>query len=208
MLLRPEDVNGYRIPGLPALNEAQTTFFVAVMNGETPVKAYQRAYPNTKKEYIDPASKQVLRSQWYNKYKDYYTSVIEKRALNEAVWNLELSLLERRRLYSLNLVEVERLAGAHAKAIEYYIRKREEAMDNGDDKKVEYYEEKIIKETKAKNMAIASNQACLDALDGLDKLMGLQTVNIHHTSDVNFVGEDMWDDDISGSEPEEETENG
>ncbi len=203
MLLRPEDVNGYRIPGLPALNEAQITFFVSIMNGDSEVQAYRKAYPNVKEDYIRPGCQQVLRSKWYNTYKEYYSNLIEQRVTNEAIWNLELSLLERRRLYSLNLVEVERLAGAHNKAIEYYIKKREEAMEKGNDKKVEYYEEKIIKETKAKNMAIASNQACLDALDGLDKLMGLQTVNVHHTSDVNFIGEDMWDDGISGSETNE-----
>lgn len=199
MIIKPEDINGYRIPGLPALNEAQINFFVAVMNGEPEAEAFHKAYPNasTKNGY---SLSQVKKTVWYNAYKDYYTDLMEKRVLNESVWNLELSILERKRLYHLNLLEVERLAGAHQKAIDYYMRKRQEAMDNEDDQKVEYYEEKIIKETKAKNMALASNQACQDALEGLDKLMGLQTVNVHHTSGVKFVGaEDMWDDGVSNS---------
>lgn len=199
MLIKPEDINGYRIPGLPALNESQINFFVAVMNGEPEMQALRNAYPNAKSRSTTFLT-QIKKSKWYNAYKDYYSGLMEQRVLNESTWNLELSILERKRLYHLNLLEVERLAGAHQKALEYYMRKRQEAMDNDDDKKVEYYEEKIIKETKAKNMAIASNQACQDALEGLDKLMGLQTVNVHHTSGVKFVGsEDMWDDGISDS---------
>jgi len=199
MLIKPEDINGYRIPGLPALNESQINFFVAVMNGEPEMESLRKAYPNAKSDSTTFLT-QIKKSKWYNAYKDYYSGLMEQRVLNESTWNLELSILERKRLYHLNLLEVERLAGAHQKAIEYYMRKRQEAMDNEDDKKVEYYEEKIIKETKAKNMAIASNQACQDALEGLDKLMGLQTVNVHHTSGVKFVdSEDMWDDGISDS---------
>ena len=197
MLIKPEDVNGYRIPGLPALNEKQINYFVAVMNGTPELEAHKMAYPDCKYNSGNHLSA-IRKSKWFNAYKEYFEDLMEKRIVNESNWNLELSILERKRLYHLNLLEVERLAGAHYKAIEYYTRKREEAMDNGDDKKVEYYEEKIIKETKAKNMAIASNQACQEALEGLDKLMGLQTVNVHHTSGVKFVGsEDMWEDGVS-----------
>lgn len=206
MFIRPEDVNGYRVPGLPALNESQMNFFIAIMNGEPETPAYIKAYKpeNTDSKTVAQCVHAIKKSKWYNGYKDYYEGVMEQRVLNESTWNLELSILERKRLYHLNLLEVERLAGAHQKAIDYYMRKRQEAIENDDEEKIEKYEEKIIKETKAKNMAIASNQACQEALEGLDKLMGLQTVNVHHTSGVKFVGgEDMWDDGISDSGTEE-----
>ena len=196
--LTAEEVQSYVIPGLPALNLQQTNFFVAVMNGQDPKQAWMDSYYDGTQDLGDVYSKvcKIRETNWFKSYKQYYLDICRQRQLNTAAWNLELSILERRRLYSLNLVEVERLAQAHDKAIAYWTRKKEEAIERDDEKAIDKYEEKIIKELKSKNMAIASNQACQDALEGLDKLMGLQTVNVNHTGQVSFVGsEDMWGDD-------------
>lgn len=197
MLLEPEELTSYKIPGLPELNIQQARFFVAVMKGTEPKQAWLDNYYDGTQNIETAGSRAsiLMKSKWYTGYKEYYLKVHEQRTLNEAAWNIELSILERKKLYSLNMLEVERLAGAHDKAIAYWTKKKEQAMDNDDEQKVEYYEQKIIKEIKSKNMAIASNQACQAALEGLDKLMGLQTVNVNHTGEVNFVsGDDLWAD--------------
>lgn len=197
MEIDANELLSYQVKGLPKLSPKQANFFAATMNGMSGREAWLKYWcdPEQNVASISSCVTSIKNSVWYNKYKQYYLEQARTREANEIAWNLDLSILERRRLYSLNLLEVERLASAHDKAINYYITKKEEAMENDDEKQIEYYENKIIKELKAKNMSIASNQACLEALDGLDKLMGLQTVNMNHMGNVSFVGnDDMWND--------------
>jgi len=198
-LLDLEEVKTMKIPGLPRLTEEKLEFVVRTLNGENPPDVYRQVcnmVPGEDGKYLEPnKASQWLNAIWYKEYKEYYEKLLAERAIVEQGWNLDMSILERRKLYALNYLEVERLAHAHDKAIAYWTKKKLEAIENGNEKKIDYYEEKIIKEIKSKNMAIASNQACQQSLEGLDKLMGLQTVNIHHTSGINFFGEDMWGDE-------------
>lgn len=197
-MLTFDEVSTYQVPGLPRLNEQQINFFVATMNGVPLVAAWRQFYAtegNINSEIASTKTKKITDSLWYKKYKEYYEGVVRTRCDNEIGWNKQLSIAEHKRLYSLNLVEVERLAAAHDKAIEYYTKKKEQAIEDGNDKLIEKYEERIIKELKAKNMAIASNQACIDSLDALDKIAGLQTINVNNTTaNINFFGHNMWGD--------------
>lgn len=204
-MLDLEEVKTMKIPGLPRLTEEKLEFVVRTLNGENPPDVYRQVNNIVIGEdgkYTEPnLSSSWLSAVWYKEYKEYYEKLLAERAIVEQGWNLDMSILERRKLYALNYLEVERLAHAHDKAIAYWTKKKLEAIENGNEKKIDYYEEKIIKEIKSKNMAIASNQACQQSLEGLDKLMGLQTVNIHHSSSVSFFGEDMWgDEDVIDAE--------
>ena len=200
-MLSKEEVRSYKIPGLPPLKEHQINFFIDVMNGTEPSEAYNRHYPNRKSRLRKPITQlsatacALVKSKWFKQYREHFEKIVEEKRNNEIGWNWDLAVQERRRLYSLNLAEVERLAQAFTKEIEYYTRKKEEAMEMDDEKKVEEYERKIIKAIKAHNMSVASNTACQQALDGLDKLCGLQKINLNHSGEINFFGEDMWDDD-------------
>ena len=198
-MLDIEEFKTTKIPGLPRLTNEKLEFIVRTLNGEEPREVYKQVNNIVVLEdgsLSEPIkSSQWMNAVWYKEYQEYYEKLLAERAIVEQGWNLDMSILERRKLYALNYLEVERLAHAHDKAIAYWTKKKLEAIEAGNEKKIDYYEEKIIKEIKSKNMAIASNQACQQSLEGLDKLMGLQTVNIHHTSGINFFGEDMWDDD-------------
>lgn len=199
-MVTEEEISSYKIPGLKALDKKQLGFFVDIQNGTNRIEAYIKNYGreedrNNSYERLNCLSYEKTQTQWFKAYQEYYDNVKAHEALMSTSWTLEMSIAERKKLYQLNLLEVDRLAGAYNKEIEYYTRKKMEAMDNDDEKKVEYYENKIIKAHKSKNMALASNNACTQALEGLDKLKGLQTVNLNHTGDINFFGEDMWEDD-------------
>lgn len=204
-----EEAKSIRIPGLPPLTEEKLKFIVLCLNGYTEPDAYREAngiVPNSSEDKKVTGGVIAWKStMWYKQYHDYFSRLLADRQIVEQGWNLDMSILERRKLYALNYLEVERLARAYDKAIEYWIKKKEEAIEKGDEKAIDKYEEKIIKEMKSKNMAIASNQACQQSLEGLDKLMGLQTMNINHTGSINFVGgDDMWDDDVIEIEAEED----
>lgn len=204
-----EEAKTIRIPGLPPLTEEKLKFIVLILNGLSAPEAYREVFgikPNSRQDAktVD-TSNNWTKATWYKKYFDYFSRLLADRQIVEQGWNLDMSILERRKLFALNYLEVERLAKAYDKAIEYWIRKKEEAIEKGNEKDIDKYEERIIKEMKAKNMAIASNQACLQSLEGLDKLMGLQTMNVNHTGSINFVGgDDMWDDNVIEIEAEEQ----
>lgn len=198
-MLNIQEVETYKIPGLPRLNKTQLGFFVDIMNGEEPAATYCKHYlKEPVPERIDitlrAKAAEIIGAKWFQSYQKYYEKLMFEREVAESGWTFDLAILERRRLYHLNLLEVERLANAYNKEIEYYTNKKLQAIENDEEDKVEYYEKQILKATKSKNMSLASNQACQQALDGLDKLAGLQTVNLNHTGNVSFYGEDMWDD--------------
>ena len=198
-MLNIQEVETYKIPGLPKLNRQQVSFFVDMMNGADTLESYCKHYlgegvPEGTNATLRAKASEIVNSRWFQAYKDYYEKLMFEREVTESGWNFDLAILERRRLYALNLLEVERLAKAYDKEIEYYTNKKLQAIENDQEDRVEYYEKQILKATKSKNMSLASNQACQQALDGLDKLAGLQTVNLNHTGNVNFYGEDLWND--------------
>lgn len=207
-MLTLEDVKTYKIPGLPKLEEHQIKFLVDILNGRRQDYAYEEHYlpiekgkkRTSKNRSIADRASDIVNTKWFKQYKHAFDDIIKKRQEDETGWNLEMSIQERRKLYSLNLIEVDRLAKCYDKEIEYYQKKKEQAIDEDNDKKVEEYEDKILRAIRRKNMSIASNNACLQALEGLDKLCGLQTINLNHTGNVNFFGEDMWQDEDSESE--------
>lgn len=199
-MLSVDEVQKYRIPGLAALNKKQIGFLVDILNGKSKVDSYIDNYNPKYRDYdyVMSQARQTMNTRWYKGYSEYFERLILEREQLETGWNLDLAIQERKKLYSLNLLEVNRLAHAYDKEIEYYTSKKEQAIEEDDEKKIEYYENRIIKAIKSKNMSVASNTACQQALDGLDKLCGLQTVNVNHQGDINFFGEDMWEDNNSG----------
>lgn len=204
-MLTLEDVKSYKIPGLPPLKEHQMKFLVDVLNGVDITESYKRHYlPVTKSKVnkckLTDLASGVTAHKWFNKYKQAFEEIVKTRQEDEIGWTLDMSIKERRKLYSLNLIEVDRLARAYDKEIEYYTRKKQEAIEECDEEKIDYYEQKIIRASKSKNMSIASNNACMQALDGLDKLKGLHTVNVNHTGGVNFFGDDMWEGEDDGTD--------
>lgn len=206
-MVTQEEIQSYRIPGLKPLDKKQLGFFVDMMNGVPTIDAYIKNYGRTedKKQAYDSLNaraQEKVQTKWYKQYKEFYDSIKQEELRLSTVWTLEMSINERKRLYNLNLLEVDRLAKAYNMEIEYYTRKKEEAILNDDEEKVEKYENKIIRAAKSKNMAVASNNACVQALEGLDKLKGLQTLNLNHTGEINFFGDDMWNDDNEEQEQE------
>ena len=201
-MITKEQIKTYKIPGLKPLDEKQLGFFVYVQNGMIPIDAYIKNYGRTedKKQAYDSLNaraQEKIQTKWYKQYKEFYEDIKKEQDSLNAVWTLEMSIHERKKLYELNKLEVDRLAKAYNMEIEYYTKKKIQAMEEDDEKKVEEYEYKIIRAAKSKNMAVASNTACVQALEGLDKLKGLQTVNLNHTGEINFFGEDMWSDDTN-----------
>lgn len=204
-MVTEEEISSYKIPGLKALDKKQIGFFVDIQNGVGVIESYVKNFKGGKTnglsyESLNGLAYGKMRTNWYKAYKEFYDNVKKEEAIVNTTWTLEMSINERRKLYELNKLEVDRLAHAYDKEIEYYTRKKLEAMDKDDENKVEYYENKIIRAHKSKNMAVASNTACVQALEGLDKLKGLQTVNLNHTGEINFFGEDMWDDNSNEEE--------
>lgn len=204
-MVTEEEISSYKIPGLKALDKRQIGFFVDIQNGVNTIEAYIKNYGrqddrHLSYESLNTLASEKLQTKWFKQYQQYYEDVKKHEALVSTSWTLEMSIAERKKLYELNKLEVDRLAHAYDKEIEYYTRKKLEAMDRDDENKVEYYENKIIRAHKSKNMAVASNTACVQALEGLDKLKGLQTVNLNHTGEINFFGEDMWEDDNTNEE--------
>ena len=199
-MLSEEEFKNYTFPGLKKLNEQQTGFFLAVMSGMDKTEAYLKHYKQKGEMVNNPEAnaQTVMNTEWFKSYKQQYEKILFEKEAREVGWNYDLAILERRRMYALNLMEVERLAHAHATELEYYTKKKLQAIESGNENKIDYWEQKIIKCLKAKNMSLASNQACQQALDGLDKLTGLQTMNLNHTGNVNFYGGDMWDDALEG----------
>ena len=199
-MVTEEEISSYKIPGLKALDKKQLGFFVDIQNGTNTIEAYIKNYgrqddKHLSYEALNSLATEKLQTKWFKQYQQYYEDVKKHEAMVSTSWTLEMSIAERRELYELNKLEVKRLAGAYDKEIAYYLKKKEEAILADDEKKIEEYERKIIRAHKSKNMAVASNTACTQALEGLDKLKGLQTVNLNHTGDINFFGEDMWEDD-------------
>lgn len=204
-MITKEQIKTYKIPGLKPLDEKQLGFFVDMMNGVPTIDAYIKNYGRTEDkklayDSLNARAQEKVQTQWYKQYKQFYDDVKKDEDRLNAVWTLEMSIHERKKLYELNKLEVDRLAKAYDMEIEYYTRKKMEAMERDDEDKVEKYENKIIRAAKSKNMAVASNTACVQALEGLDKLKGLQTVNLNHTGNINFFGDDMWGDDDSTEE--------
>lgn len=201
-MVTKEEIESYKIPGLKRLDKKQIGFFVDIQNGKSVIESYVDNYC-TKKERDLPFQKlnavayQKTQTEWYKQYLKFYEEVKHHEALVTTGWTLEMSIAERKKLYELNKLEVDRLAKAYDMEIEYYTRKKQEAILDGDEDKIEKYENKIIRAAKSKNMAVASNTACAQALEGLDKLKGLQTLNLNHTGNINFFGDDMWGDDES-----------
>lgn len=201
-MVTQEEISSYKIPGLKALDKKQLGFFVDMMNGKNHIEAYVDNYGRQKDRHLSYETLNVLanektQTKWFKAYEQFYNDVKKEEYLMNTSWTLEMSIKERRHLYELNKLEVDRLAHAYDMEIEYYTRKKQEAILNDDEEKVEKYENKIIKAAKSKNMAVASNTACVQALEGLDKLKGLQTLNLNHTGEINFFGEDMWSDDTN-----------
>lgn len=201
-MVTKEEIKTYKIPGLKPLDEKQLGFFVDVQNGMIPIDAYIKNYgrQEDKKlayDMLNARAQEKVATKWYKQYKEFYEDIKKEQDSLSTVWTLEMSIQERKKLYELNKLEVDRLAKAYDMEIEYYTRKKMEALQNDDEEKVEFYENKIIRAAKSKNMAVASNTACTQALEGLDKLKGLQTVNINHKGNINFFGDDMWGDDDS-----------
>ena len=204
-MVTEEEISSYKIPGLKTLDKRQIGFFVDIQNGVNTIEAYIKNYGRQDDKHLSYETLNILageklNTKWFKEYEKYYNDVKAHEALVSTSWTLEMSIQERRHLYELNKLEVDRLAHAYDKEIEYYTRKKLEAMDRDDENKVEHYENKIIRAHKSKNMAVASNTACVQALEGLDKLKGLQTVNLNHTGEINFFGEDMWDDNSNEEE--------
>ena len=199
-MLSEDEFKNYTFPGLKKLNEQQIGFFLAIMNGMDKEKAYLKHYKQEGEVVNNPEANAstIMNTEWFKSYKQQYEKILFEKEAREVGWNYDLAILERRRIYALNLLEVERLAHAHAAELEYYMKKKLKAIEDGNENKIDYWEQKIIKCLKSKNMSLASNQACQQALDGLDKLTGLQTVNLNHTGNVNFYGDDMWGDTIEG----------
>jgi len=196
-----EEIQSYKIPGLKPLDKKQLGFFVDIMNGVPTIDAYIKNYgrqEDKRQSYniLNVRAHEKTQTQWFKQYQEFYENIKLEQDRMQVVWTREMSIKERRSLYELNKLEVNRLATAYDKEVEYYTRKKMEAIENDDEKKVEFYENKIIRALKSKNMALASNNACIQTLDGLDKLNGFQTVNLNHTGDINFFGEDMWKDDV------------
>ncbi len=195
-----EEINSYKIPGLKALDKKQLGFFVDIQNGTNKIEAYVKNYGRQEDKHLsyDTLNKlahEKTQTKWFKGYEKYYQDVKRHEDIMNTSWTLEMSIQERRKLYQLNLLEVDRLAGAYQKELEYYTRKKMEAIEADDEKEIEKWENRIIKATKAHNMSMASNNACAQALEGLDKLNGLQTMNLNHSGNINFFGEDMWEDD-------------
>lgn len=204
-MVTEQEIQSYKIPGLKPLDKKQLGFFVDIQNGTNPIEAYIKNYGRQKDKNLSYETLRVLtnektRTKWFKEYEKFYNDVKKEEALMATSWTLEMSITERKKLYELNKLEVDRLAHAYDMEIEYYTRKKQEAILDGDEDKIEKYENKIIKAAKSKNMAVASNTACAQALEGLDKLKGLQTVNLNHTGNINFFGDDMWGDDDSNEE--------
>lgn len=206
-MVTQEEIKSYKIPGLKALDEKQLGFFTDIQNGMSVIESYVKNFKkgNTEGlsyESLNGMAYDKIRTKWYKQYKEFYDEVKKHESIVNTTWTLEMSISERRKLYELNKLEVDRLAKAYDMEIEYYTRKKQEAILEGDEDKIEKYENKIIRAAKSKNMAVASNTACAQALEGLDKLKGLQTVNLNHTGNINFFGDDMWGDDDSNTEKE------
>ena len=204
-MVTEQEIQSYKIPGLKPLDKKQLGFFVDVMNGSIPIDAYIKNYgrKEDKKlayDLLNARAQEKVATKWFKQYKQFYEDIKKEQDRLSTVWTMEMSIKERRRLYELNRLEVDRLSRAYDMEIEYYTRKKQEAILDGDEDKIEKYENKIIRAAKSKNMAVASNTACAQALEGLDKLKGLQTVNLNHTGNINFFGDDMWGDDDSNEE--------
>lgn len=201
-MVTEQEIQSYKIPGLKPLDKKQLGFFVDMMNGVPTIDAYIKNYGRTEDkklayDSLNARAQEKVQTKWYKQYKEFYDSIKQEELRLSTVWTLEMSINERKKLYNLNLLEVDRLAKAYDMEIAYYTRKKQEAILNDDEEKVEKYENKIIRAAKSKNMAVASNNACVQALEGLDKLKGLQTLNLNHTGEINFFGEDMWSDDTN-----------
>ena len=199
-MVTKEEIKSYKIPGLKPLDEKQLGFFTDIQNGMSVIESYVKNFKKGKTEGLSYESLngmayEKIRTKWYKQYKQFYEDVKKEEAIVNTTWTLEMSIKERRHLYELNKLEVDRLAKAYDMEIEYYARKKQEAILAGDEETIEKYENKIIRAAKSKNMAVASNTACAQALEGLDKLKGLQTLNLNHTGNINFFGDDMWGDD-------------
>lgn len=206
-MVTEEEIQSYKIPGLKPLDKKQMGFFIDVQNGMNRIEAYIKNYGraedrNNSYDRLNTLSYEKTQTKWYKAYQKFYDDIKKEEVLMSTSWTLEMSIKERRNLYELNKLEVDRLAKAYDMEIEYYTRKKEEAILNDDEDKVEKYENKIIRAAKSKNMAVASNNACVQALEGLDKLKGLHTLNINHTGEINFFGDDMWSDDNDEQEQE------
>ena len=204
-MVTEEEIQSYKIPGLKPLDKKQMGFFVDMMNGKNHIESYIKNYGRQKDnhlsyETLNKLANEKTNTKWFKEYEKFYNDVKHDEAVMQTSWTLEMSIKERRSLYELNKLEVDRLAKAYDMEIEYYTRKKQEAILADDEDKVEKYENKIIRAAKSKNMAVASNNACVQALEGLDKLKGLQTVNLNHTGNINFFGDDMWGDDDSNEE--------
>lgn len=207
-MVTKEEIQSYKIPGLKALDEKQLGFFVDIQNGKNHIDSYISNYGRQEDKHLsydtlNKLANEKTRTKWFKQYEQFYKEVRANENVMNTSWTLEMSIQERRKLYQLNLLEVDRLAGAFQKELEYYTRKKMEAIEKDDEKEIEKWENRIIKATKAHNMSMASNNACAQALEGLDKLNGLQTVNVNHKGNINFFGEDMWEDDNENEEPEQ-----
>ena len=111
-MLNIQEVETYKIPGLPSLNKQQVSFFVDVMNGVEILDAYCKHYlnepvPEGTNAGLRAKAYAVANGKWFQSYKDYYEKLMFEREVAESGWNIDLAILERRRLYSLNLREVE-----------------------------------------------------------------------------------------------------
>lgn len=201
-MVTKEEIESYKIPGLKKLDKKQLGFFIDIQNGVNHIEAYIKNYGRQADKHLsydtlNTLANEKVHTKWFKEYDKFYRDVKEHELLVSTSWTLEMSIAERKKLYELNKLEVDRLAHAYDLEIEYYTKKKIQAMEDDDEKKVEEYEYKIIRAAKSKNMAVASNTACTQALEGLDKLKGLQTVNINHKGNINFFGDDMWGDDDS-----------
>lgn len=206
-MVTEEEIQSYKIPGLKPLDKKQCGFFMDMMNGKNHIESYIKNYGRQKDKHLsyetlNKLANEKTNTKWFKEYEKFYNDVKHDEAVMQTCWTLEMSIKERRSLYELNKLEVDRLAKAYDMEIAYYTRKKEEAILNDDEDKVEKYENKIIRAAKSKNMAVASNNACVQALEGLDKLKGLHTLNINHTGEINFFGDDMWNDDNEEQEQE------
>lgn len=195
-----EEIQSYKIPGLKPLNKKQLGFFVDIMNGLSTVDSYIKNYgrqgdKHLSYETLNKLANEKKHMKWFKEYEKFYADIKQHEDVMNSSWTLEMSIRERRNLYNLNKLEVDRLAKAYDMEIAYYTKKKMQAIENDDEKEIEKWEHKIITAAKSKNMAVASNTACVQALEGLDKLNGLQTMNLNHTGNINFFGEDMWEDD-------------
>lgn len=206
-MVTEQEIQSYKIPGLKSLDRKQLGFFTDVQNGTNKIEAYIKNYGRQKDKHLsydtlNQLATEKTKTKWFKEYEKFYNDVKQHEFLMSTSWTLEMSIAERKKLYELNKLEVDRLAHAYDMEIEYYTKKKQEAILDGDEDKIEKYENKIIRAAKSKNMAVASNTACAQALEGLDKLKGLQTLNLNHTGNINFFGDDMWGDDDFGTEQE------